>query len=76
MEISEYECQRNEHVLRRAEELRKILEVSGTSEAAVNTLILAQASSSVILQNAAKEGTCAAAHKAGTETLHVEGETQ
>jgi hypothetical protein len=48
MEMYEYERLRNEHVLRKAQELRKILESSGTSDSVVNERIIAQSCSSII----------------------------
>lgn len=47
MDISEYERRRNEHVQRRTQELQKLLESSGSSETAVNDLILAQSAASI-----------------------------
>jgi hypothetical protein len=47
MEIPEYERRRNEHVLLRAEELRKLLEASSSSHTSVNDAILGQARSAV-----------------------------
>jgi hypothetical protein len=53
MAISEYERRRNEHVLLRAKELRKLLESSKTSDVIVNNLILGHASYCALNREAA-----------------------